>query len=200
MAAQNFHDHADGPAILYIARHEAQDAFKVGVASAAGQEQRLRAHQRQGWTTELRVEFETGHQALQAERAVLSFLRSCGATSTVPQADMPQGGYTETLADAHLMDLHLQDLLQMAQLASRLVRKAHCPLFSLLRHFGDAVGEVHRLIDQGRKDLAAPMLVEILTLLLKFVQKTEFDDMAPTVQELLHLAEAKQHALRAQPA
>ncbi|WP_314250088.1 hypothetical protein [Streptomyces sp. DSM 40907] len=175
-------------------RNEKQDALKVGVASAAVQELRLRAHQRQGWTTELRIEFETGHQALQAERAVLSFLRSCGATSTVSQASMPQGGYTETLAHANSMGLHLKDLLQTAQLAGRLVRRAHCPWSRAGRTLRDAIGEVQRLIDRNQMDLAREVLAEVLPLMLKLAQALELEDMVFELQDFMQALEAKRAA------
>ncbi|MGW2040106.1 hypothetical protein [Streptomyces virginiae] len=194
MPARNFHDHAADPAILYIVRNEQQDALKVGVASAAAQELRLRAHQRRGWTTELRIDFETGHQALQAERAVLSFLRSCGATSTVPQASPPQGGYTETLAHADLMGLRLEDLVQVAQLASRLVHRAHCPLSSVVRTVFDAVDVVRWLIEGKQKSLAREVLAQVLPLMIRLARALDRDGMVFELQDFLQAVEEKQAA------
>ncbi|KMO96072.1 hypothetical protein [Streptomyces roseus] len=191
MSARNFHDYADDPAILYVLHHEVQDALKVGIASAAGQELRLQAHRRHGWTTELRIEFETGHQALQVERAVLSFLRSCGATSTVLQAAMPQGGYTETLAHPRLLGLDLQDLLQVTHLASRLVRKAHCSLSRAMRVLFDAVGVLQLLVERGHKDRAREVLCQVLPLQLQLAQAVGRDDIALEVHEFLQAVEAK---------
>ncbi|MGW7029153.1 hypothetical protein ACWGFX_18445 [Streptomyces xanthophaeus] len=175
-------------------RHEVQDALKVGIASAAGQELRLQAHRRHGWTTELQIEFETGHQALQVERAVLSFLRSCGATSTVLQAAMPQGGYTETLAHPHLMGLDLQDLLQVTQLASRLVRSAHCSLSSAMRGLFDAFGVVQLLIEQGRKDRAREVLCQVLPVHIQLAQAAGLELVALEAREFLQELEAKRTA------
>ncbi|WP_418960529.1 hypothetical protein [Streptomyces tritici] len=119
MAGGNFHDRADEAALLYVVRHEEWDALKVGVVGEASREARLRAHTRRGWTTETAIEFGTGHQALQAERAVLAFLRECGATDRLPQREMPQGGYTETVVHARLVDLGSDLLVAIAQAAAR---------------------------------------------------------------------------------
>ncbi|MEU2394987.1 hypothetical protein [Streptomyces sp. NPDC007369] len=98
---------------------------------------------------------------------------------------MPQGGYTETIADAGLIELRLQDLLQIAQLASRLVRKANCPLSSFLRNFHDFAGAVQRLVDQGHKDVVVDALAKILPPFLELAQAWGFEDQALSFQEEL---------------
>ncbi|WND40790.1 hypothetical protein RI578_41615 (plasmid) [Streptomyces sp. BB1-1-1] len=164
VAGGNFRDRADEPALLYVIRHEGLAALKVGVVGAASREVRLRAHARQGWVTEMVTEFETGRQALQAERAVLGFLRECGATDRLPQREMPQGGYTETVAHADLVDLD-GDLLQaIAQAAGRIIRRAHSPLHQWTRDYLAAGEAALDLIDEGHKALARKRLQTLLEL------------------------------------
>lgn len=175
----NFHDRADEPAFVYVVDHKNLDALKVGVASSASRESRLRDHERQGWTTQLTVRFDTGHQALQAERAVLGFLRTCGATSRVPQMDMPQGGYTETIAEPDLVDLQTKDFVQIAELASRMIRKAHCPLYGFVRTAREVVNEVRELIHEGHKDQARKLAEQILPLIHQFLQQLDGQEAEP---------------------
>ncbi|MGW4543280.1 hypothetical protein ACWEOP_36095 [Streptomyces chartreusis] len=142
MAGGNFYDRADEPATLYVVQNAARKALKVGIANRDRIDGRLREHVRYGWTTELTLDFEKGHQALQVERAVIAFLRSCGVTSCLPQYDMPQGGYTETFAHSDIADFHIEDLSYLAQLATRLVHRANSPLHAhvlQLLELGDAM-------------------------------------------------------------
>lgn len=154
MAGGNFHDRADEPATLYVVQNEARDALKIGVAHQDRTDGRLKEHDRHGWTTELTLEFKEGHQALQVERAVISFLRSCGVTSHLPQGDMPQGGYTETFAHAGLADLDLKDLNSLAQLAARLVRRSSSSLHAHVRLLMESADDVFRYAKEGRKEEA----------------------------------------------
>ncbi len=164
VAGGNFHDRADEPALLYVTRHEGLAALKVGVVSAASREARLRAHARQGWVTEAVTEFETGRQALQAERAVLGFLRACGATDRLHQREMPQGGYTETIAHADLVDLDGDLLATIAKAAGRIIRRAHSPLHQWTRDYFAAGKAALDLIDEGHKGLAREQLHTLLEL------------------------------------
>ncbi|MFF8500752.1 hypothetical protein ACF07L_08880 [Streptomyces anulatus] len=164
MAGGNFHDRADEPALLYVIRHEGLAALKVGVVSTASREARLRAHARQGWVTEMVTEFETGRQALQAERAVLGFLRECGATDRLRQREMPQGGYTETVAHADLVDLDGDLLAAIAKAAGRIIRRAHSPLHQWTRDYFAAGKAALDLIDEGHKELAREHLHTLLEL------------------------------------
>ncbi|MFK0119240.1 hypothetical protein [Streptomyces sp. NPDC090994] len=164
MAGGNFHERADEPALLYVVRHEGLAALKVGVVGAASREARLSAHARQGWVTEMVTGFETGRQALQAERAVLGFLRECGATDRLLQREMPQGGYTETVAHADLVDLDVDLLAAIAQAAGRIIRRAHCPLYQWTRDYLAAGKAALDLIDEGHKELAREHLQTLLDL------------------------------------
>ena len=181
MAGANFHDRADDPALLYVVRHKDLDALKVGVVGEASRAARLGAHARRGWMTELTLEFETGHQALQAERAVLGFLRDCGATDRLPQRQMPQGGYTETVTRADLVDLDSDLLVSIAQAAGRIVRKSSSPLYQWVRNYGAATDYVLQLIDEGHKDDArelADTLLEQGQKMLRWLEPSGQEDAA----------------------
>ncbi|MET9411584.1 hypothetical protein ABZX90_38465 [Streptomyces sp. NPDC002935] len=153
------------------------NALKVGVAIAPNEESRLREHARRGWTTELCVQLETGHQALQAERAVLGFLRTCGVTHRVPQEDMPQGGYTETIARADLTDLNNEDLVRIAELAGRLVRRAYSPPFEFIHSVHDAIGGIQELIEEGHKEHARELMEVTMSCIQEFMQKLGLDPL-----------------------
>ncbi|MEV5950406.1 hypothetical protein [Streptomyces sp. NPDC051993] len=154
-----------------MVRHEGLEALKVGVASISTSESRLRDHERQGWTTECTVNFKTGHQALQAERAVLGFLRACGATSRVPQMDMPQGGYTETIARPELVELRSTDLVQIAELAGRVIDTAHCPLRQVVRSHVELGDLVFTLFRHGHTEQARRLGEQVVPLLEDLLEK-----------------------------
>jgi hypothetical protein len=154
MAGGNFHDRADEPATLYVVQNPTRKALKIGIASRDRIDGRLREHDRYGWTTELTLDFEEGHQALQAERAVISFLRSCGVTSHLLQYDMPQGGYTETFAHADLADFRIGDLTSLAQLATRLIQRSKSPLHAHVRKLMELGDIMMSYAKEGRKEEA----------------------------------------------
>lgn len=85
--------------------------------------------------------------------------------------EMPKGGYTETIARPDLMDLHSKDFVQIAELAGRVVRKAHCRTYGFVRTVGDLVDEVRELIDEGNRDQARKLAEQLLTLAHEFLQK-----------------------------
>ncbi|MFE5483016.1 hypothetical protein [Streptomyces sp. NPDC056527] len=168
MAGGNFYDRADDPALLYVVRNEELDALKVGVVTQGSCAARLGAHKRRGWTAELTLGFTSGHQALQAEWAVVRFLRECGATDLLPQNKMPQGGYTETVARAALVDLDRDLLIVIARAAGRIVRKAACPIYRFFRDVGEATDLLNEMIAAGQKDEARELIAELMDALLLF--------------------------------
>ncbi|WP_188298823.1 hypothetical protein [Streptomyces sp. CBMA156] len=95
---RNFHTLAGGGAVLYIAECVELDALKVGITSQASRTSRVRVHARHGWRTTAEIPFDHSRHALIAEQAVLAFLRACGARETLRREQLPQGGYTETIA------------------------------------------------------------------------------------------------------
>ncbi|MER6031668.1 hypothetical protein [Streptomyces sp. NPDC001851] len=89
---------------------------------------------------------------------------------------MPQGGYTETIADPHLLDLHSKDLVQVAELAGRVIRRTHCPVYQLVRTIGEAVDELLEMHRQGNTDVAkrhAELLLPIMRELLDRLERPE---------------------------
>jgi hypothetical protein len=83
------------PARVYLLRHDALDAIKVGVCGVGTS--RIAQHQRRGWTVVRSHTFATGRDALDAEQAVLRWWRRELLIPPAMQAeDMPGGGWTET--------------------------------------------------------------------------------------------------------
>ncbi|MFE2879033.1 hypothetical protein ACFXG6_31825 [Streptomyces roseus] len=121
--------------------------------------------------SQITIGFETGHQVLQAERAVLGFLRGCGATDRLPQREMPQGGYTETVARADPVDLASDLLAAIAQAAGRIVLGSNCPLHQYVRDVWAAVDAVHELTDSGYEKLAIGHLETVLELVQERIRR-----------------------------
>lgn len=93
--------------------------------------------------------------------------------------DMPQGGYTETIAEPDLVDLQTKDFVQIAELASRMIRKAHCPLYGFVRTAREVVNEVRELIHEGHKDQARKLAEQILPLIHQFLQQLDGQEAEP---------------------
>lgn len=91
----------DDPAIVYLLRHDAWAAVKVGIAK--DDSTRLQNMAYDGWTV-MATFRAVGAHARAAERAVLQVWRSKGIGEGVPAELMRFGGHTET-APACLVDL-----------------------------------------------------------------------------------------------
>jgi hypothetical protein len=90
------------PALVYLITHNRHGAAKVGVSDVAGT--RLARHQQRGWqlTAAFQVPAKT---AIEIETKVLCWWRGeLGLPSFLNRAQMPQGGWTETV-DAARIDL-----------------------------------------------------------------------------------------------
>lgn len=87
---------ADAPALVYLVTHTAFGAAKVGVADAAGS--RIAQHRRAGW--QLLAAFQvSAEMACVIEDDVLRWWRrELGLPSFLGRNQMPQGGWTETVA------------------------------------------------------------------------------------------------------
>jgi hypothetical protein len=93
------------PAWLYLLGHPEFRAWQVGITGRP--DKRLEAHQRRGWHLVELFEFKLGCDALQAEAAIISGWRRQGFADAVPKSEMPQGGYTETVAWVNVPDITL---------------------------------------------------------------------------------------------
>jgi hypothetical protein len=82
------------PAIIYLVLHQGHGAAKVGICNEYTS--RLQDHRRHGWTIH-EVLHLPGFQARMTERAVLDLWRELGRKPALTIADMPQGGWTETV-------------------------------------------------------------------------------------------------------
>lgn len=87
---------ADAPALVYIIAHAALGAAKVGVSDAAGS--RIAEHRRAGW--QLIAAFHVAaYAACAIEADVLRWWRGeLGLPPYLVRDQMPQGGWTETVA------------------------------------------------------------------------------------------------------
>jgi hypothetical protein len=87
---------ADAPALVYVITHAALGAAKIGVTDAAGS--RIAQHRRAGW--QLIAAFHVAvYAACEIEDDVLRWWRSdLGLPPCLKREQMPQGGWTETVA------------------------------------------------------------------------------------------------------
>ncbi|MFD7639546.1 hypothetical protein ACFV4P_02740 [Kitasatospora sp. NPDC059795] len=127
---------------MYIAESDELNALKIGVTSRASRTSRTRQHARHGWRTTAEITFEDGRRAFIAEQAVLAFLRSCGARRTLAQDQLPQGGYTETVAFAREARLTAAQLLVVAQAAAGIVEATSGPEYI----FRAACAEIYEVV------------------------------------------------------
>jgi hypothetical protein len=101
------------PAIVYITRHPALAAVKIGIAGTGVAYDRVADHQRRGWDPPTYVHpCDTGEQAAQIEGAVKLALRPrFGTRGFLSREQMPQGGWTETYPEVELSPDELQGLI-----------------------------------------------------------------------------------------
>lgn len=117
---------ADETALVYLVTHAGYRAAKVGIADTAGS--RLAEHRRGGWQI-LAVFQVTAKAAIAIETDILGWWRGeLGLPSYLSRGQMPQGGWTETVAAAgidlaatvaHVCELALRPEARPAALASR---------------------------------------------------------------------------------
>lgn len=91
---------AHAPALVYVVTHAALGAAKIGVSDAAGS--RIAQHRRAGW--QLIAAFQvTAFAACAIEDHVLRWWRcGLGLPPFLERDQMPQGGWTETVAVGHI--------------------------------------------------------------------------------------------------
>jgi hypothetical protein len=85
----------DAPALVYLVAHTGFGAVKVGVSEPAGS--RIAHHRRQGWQL-IAAFLVTARAAVAIETDILNGWRRQRLPSAVGAAQMPQGGWTETVA------------------------------------------------------------------------------------------------------
>lgn len=92
---------------LYLMSHKELSSHKLGIGNSSRSRGRNRIlqHEKHGWKLYKRLDFEITEDAFQLEQKVLSWLReSKGLGVHLSEAEMPQGGYSETI-DASEIDL-----------------------------------------------------------------------------------------------
>jgi len=91
---------AEEPAMVYLVTHADRSATKVGITNAAGRQ--LKAHRRQGWQVVTAVQVP-GKIAQFIELDILRWWRrDLGLPVHLERGEMPQGGWTETVASAEI--------------------------------------------------------------------------------------------------
>jgi hypothetical protein len=97
----NFKD----PAYLYLLFHEDFQSIKIGVSNNDSRPNRLKAHQKNGWSVYKVKNYSTGQQAELIETQILRWIRKDRGLGThLSPKLMPQGGYSETV-DSNEIDL-----------------------------------------------------------------------------------------------
>jgi hypothetical protein len=93
----------DAPGIIYLMKNENHHSIKVGITTEKARTDRIRDHERGGWTLVARWNTPTGFDAEIIENAILKWWRTeIGAPYSVRREDMPSGGFTETAALIHV--------------------------------------------------------------------------------------------------
>jgi hypothetical protein len=93
------------PAYIYLIFHDEHQSIKIGVSNNDSKPNRLKAHQKQGWTTYKVRNYTSGEQAESIETKVLRWLRKDRNLGRhLSSRHMPQGGHSETV-DATEIDL-----------------------------------------------------------------------------------------------
>lgn len=87
------------PGVLYLIEHDRYCALKVGVTSTAARRNRVEAHLREGWSLVRSWDLSDAGVAESLETVVLGHWRQViQAPPALLPSDMPQGGYSETVA------------------------------------------------------------------------------------------------------
>jgi len=99
------------PATLYLIQHPELRAAKIGIAESTSD--RIDLHIRYGWRVVKVWQFKTGGLAGKAESAVLGYFRDeLKLPPFLRPADMPQGGYTETVSLSAISMKELEAAIQ----------------------------------------------------------------------------------------
>ncbi len=107
------------PGILYLMKNEPFRILKVGVSSEASRKNRIKSHTDNGWEVIKTWAVPDAGLAEAVESAVLSHWRKViGAPIAMRREDMPQGGYSETVA---MLFVDGDDATQTIEIALALV-------------------------------------------------------------------------------
>lgn len=105
------------PSYLYLIETEDKTAFKIGVGNFVKNPRtdRIKAHLRNKWRVLEIWKFETGAEAYAREQEVLTHIRvNLKLPPFLSKADMPQGGWTETLEHEASSHLALKEIVELA--------------------------------------------------------------------------------------
>jgi len=104
---------AHDDALVYLVVNEKYGAVKVGIGKARGR--RIEQHESDGWV-QIRVEYMKGAEARAVESRVLRGWSALGLPYGVRPANMPNGGYTETVSlearPLHMTEADLEEALR----------------------------------------------------------------------------------------
>ena len=103
------------PGILYLVKNDSYRAMKVGVSSETARQDRIKSHKDNGWEVVKTWTVVDAGLAEVVETSVLSHWRTVvGAPIAMQRKDMPQGGYSETVA---MLFIDEQDAIKMIEIA-----------------------------------------------------------------------------------
>jgi len=105
------------PSYLYLIENEDQTAFKIGVGNFVKnpKSDRIKAHLRNKWRVLEVWKFDTGAEAYAREQEVLTHIRiNLKLPPFLSKADMPQGGWTETLEHEASSHLALKSIVELS--------------------------------------------------------------------------------------
>ena len=87
------------PAYFYLLTNSDLNAHKVGIGTTTNiRKDRIKSHQKHGWTLVKRLDFEVGEQAFELEQKILAWLRiELKLPPYLSKHEMPQRGETETV-------------------------------------------------------------------------------------------------------
>jgi hypothetical protein len=93
----------DAPGVVYLLLNETFSAVKIGITTTSARTNRIRDHERAGWTLQKKWHTKSGFDAELVETAILSWWRNVlGAPVALKREDMPSGGFTETAPLVHV--------------------------------------------------------------------------------------------------
>jgi len=91
------------PAYIYLIFHEEYSSIKIGVSNSDSKPNRIKAHQKQGWSVYRIQNFKNGRAAEEIETQVLRWIRKNKRLPVhLSSKIMPQGGHSETVSASEI--------------------------------------------------------------------------------------------------
>lgn len=121
------------PGYIYLMANDQLTALKIGIGNTVAEvNDRIQKHIRHGWTLLQRLGLSTAQECFEVEQATLKWLRTTlGLPPFLNRAQMPQGGWTETVDAAAVTpeDLWARLLVQAAHVSSSAVQLTRTSIY-----------------------------------------------------------------------